>query len=123
MLAGAIPSSAVWSGIRLEYGGYDGEQRSGTFGEEYLFISGTIPSDLTVKLYGNSGSDGSISVKYSWGYYDTAYGATGSALKTALHDIIDGHTQLSYTPGVWDGLKVRSQQYGIKGAGYRTLSP
>jgi endonuclease I len=38
------------------------------------------------------------------GYYDAAEGLTGAALKSALHDIIDGNTQLSYDQ-VWDALK------------------
>ncbi|WP_152365396.1 endonuclease I family protein [Microlunatus speluncae] len=38
------------------------------------------------------------------GYYDAADGLTGVALKSALHDIIDGNTQLSYDQ-VWDALK------------------
>ncbi|NOZ45494.1 MAG: hypothetical protein GXO79_01800 [Chlorobi bacterium] len=37
------------------------------------------------------------------GYYDSANGLTGSALKQELHNIITtGHTKLSYTPGVWN---------------------
>ncbi|MDA3854329.1 MAG: endonuclease [Bacteroidales bacterium] len=35
------------------------------------------------------------------GYYDDAQGKSGVSLQMALHDIIDGHTSLSYTPGVW----------------------
>ncbi|MBE1299864.1 MAG: endonuclease I [Alteromonadaceae bacterium] len=31
------------------------------------------------------------------GYYDSALGKNGSALKTALHNIIDGHTVIPYT--------------------------
>src|SRR6056297_572119 len=30
------------------------------------------------------------------GYYDTVQGKTGTALRAALHDIIDGHTELLY---------------------------
>ena len=39
----------------------------------------------------------SIFAQIPAGYYSTAAGLTGSALKSALHNIIDGHTQLSYT--------------------------
>jgi len=35
------------------------------------------------------------------GYYDSATG-TGYTLKTQLYNIIKGHTELSYTPGLWD---------------------
>lgn len=36
------------------------------------------------------------------GYYNSATGLTGSALQVALYSIIDNHTVLSYTPGVWN---------------------
>ena len=38
------------------------------------------------------------------GYYDGTEGLNGDDLKSALNDIIDGHTELSYT-GVWDALR------------------
>ncbi len=38
-------------------------------------------------------------------YYETTAGLTGADLKKALHDIIDDHTKVSYTPGVWNALK------------------
>ena len=38
------------------------------------------------------------------GYYDSADGLSGTALKAALHDIIDGHTEKSYD-FLWTGLK------------------
>lgn len=37
-------------------------------------------------------------------YYTSALGKNGAQLKTALHNIIKGHTVLSYTPGVWDAF-------------------
>jgi endonuclease I len=37
------------------------------------------------------------------GYYDTATGS-GYSLKTQLHNIIDDHTSVSYTPGVWNAF-------------------
>lgn len=39
------------------------------------------------------------------GYYDNASGLSGTALKAALHGIIDGHTSLSYTPDVWEAFQ------------------
>ena len=42
------------------------------------------------------------------GYYETAAGLQGAALKAELHEIIDGHQQLSYS-GVWDALKVTDE--------------
>ncbi|WP_026585407.1 endonuclease [Bacillus sp. J33] len=38
------------------------------------------------------------------GYYDPAYGKTDEALKTALHNIIDDHTEISYSD-VWEALR------------------
>lgn len=38
-------------------------------------------------------------------YYASAVGLTGTPLKTALEGIIDGHSVLSYTPGVWEAHK------------------
>jgi len=42
------------------------------------------------------------------GYYDNAEGKSGSTLRTALYDIIKGHTEYPYTStsaDVWDALK------------------
>jgi len=41
-------------------------------------------------------------------YYDSASGLTGSALKSALHNIIDDHTELSYSQ-LWDALRNTDQ--------------
>jgi len=46
----------------------------------------------------------SIYAQIPAGYYDTASGLTGEPLKAALNDIIDGHTEFSYTE-VWNQLK------------------
>jgi endonuclease I len=45
---------------------------------------------------------------YDDSYYDSARGKTGTALKTALHNIIDDHTELSYSE-VWEALKVTDE--------------
>ena len=39
------------------------------------------------------------------GYYSTINGQSGNVLKSALNSIIDNHTSLSYTPGVWNAHK------------------
>lgn len=44
-------------------------------------------------------------------YYAPAVGKSGSALKTALHDVIDGNTRLSYDQ-VWTALKDTDQDPG-----------
>ncbi len=41
-------------------------------------------------------------------YYATAEGKTGTTLKTALHNIIDDHTEISYD-NVWEALRVTDQ--------------
>jgi endonuclease I len=50
----------------------------------------------------------SVSGQIPAGYYSTASGLTGSALKTALHNIIDNHTELSYT-AVTNALRVTDE--------------
>lgn len=42
------------------------------------------------------------------GYYDPADGLTGTALKSALHDIIDDNTQISYDE-VWTALQATDE--------------
>lgn len=53
---------------------------------------------------------GLASAQYSApaGYYSSAAGLTGSSLRTALHNIIDGHTKLSYD-AVWTALQTLDQ--------------
>jgi endonuclease I len=45
-----------------------------------------------------------LSVAQPAGYYDPAIGTTGQALRAALSTIIRPHTELTYTPGVWDAI-------------------
>ena len=40
------------------------------------------------------------------GYYSSANGLSGTVLQQALHDIIDKHNVLSYTPGIWNAVKL-----------------
>lgn len=46
------------------------------------------------------------------GYYNTAAGLSGSALQTALHNKIDNHTVLSYTPGLWNAYYTTDKRPG-----------
>jgi endonuclease I len=48
--------------------------------------------------------DGSTPPEPIDGYYDAANGKTGEALKTALHNIIDDHIEISYS-NVWEALR------------------
>ncbi len=43
-----------------------------------------------------------IAVAQPAGYYSSAVGQSGEALRAVLYNIIKGHTVLSYTPGLWD---------------------
>ncbi|WP_246316552.1 endonuclease [Planococcus glaciei] len=93
----------------------------------FTATKGTISgSTLTLKLaegthiVGVTASDGSQSITRSFsvtvtaatpstdGYYATAAGLQGAALKAELHEIIDDHKQLSYS-AVWDALKVTDE--------------
>jgi len=52
--------------------------------------------------------------KISAQYYNTAFGKNGTQLKTALHQIIQGHTVLTYTPGVWNAFATTDVKPGNK---------
>jgi endonuclease I len=45
-----------------------------------------------------------LSAQIPNGYYDPAIGKTGAELQTALYTIINNHTVVSYTPGVWNAF-------------------
>ncbi len=68
---------------------------------------GTHSGDITITSTGVASQSVGLSGVYSTaappptqsGYYGTAYRLTGQALRTALHNIIDGHSAVSY-----DGL-------------------
>lgn len=49
---------------------------------------------------------GSLWAQVPAGYYNSSTALNGTALQQALHDIIDNHTILSYTPGIWDAVKL-----------------
>ncbi|TQR21265.1 endonuclease [Psychrobacillus vulpis] len=89
----------------------------------YTATKGTIQGNtLTLTLeegthvVGVTASDGKKSVTASFSvivtsassptdeYYKDAFGKEGQALKAALHEIIDGHTQLSYDQA-WEALR------------------
>lgn len=119
----AIPNSTVTTGETLTFLLTD--HFSDLDKDKLTFTStkGTIKDDtLTLKLevgnhiVGVTATDGeksvtasfTVTVKVESGeldtYYQDAFGKKGAALKTALHEIIDGHTELTYAQ-VWDALK------------------
>eukprot|EP00934_Nitzschia_sp_Nitz4_P003328 Nitzschia sp. Nitz4//scaffold209_size42451//12273//14985//NITZ4_007356-RA/size42451-snap-gene-0.36-mRNA-1//1//CDS//3329541694//3318//frame0 len=110
--SGLVGSSGVrghvtYGTARIEYSGWKGEQASG-YGEEYIYISGVVPSDLTIEVYNQESSSQQVTIQYQWGYYESANGLTGSSLKSALHEIIDDHTEISYS-AAWTALKRTDQ--------------
>lgn len=94
-----------YANLSIEYSGYNGEQRSDAMGQEYIYIAGALPRELSLRVYGYAA--GTATVTYSWGYYHNATG-TDATLKTNLHNIIDGHTKMSYR-AVWAALKRTDQ--------------
>lgn len=120
----AIPNQTVKSGesITLVLTDYFSDPEN----DELTFVStlGTIEGNslnLTLSegnhIVGVTASDGNKSVTTSFSitvtadvesptdnYYKDAIGKNGQALKAALHEIIDDHTQLSYTQA-WEALR------------------
>ncbi len=112
-LSGSAPGFTSYGGLRIDYSGSSGEQRSGTEGWEYIHIFGTLSSDLTLQLSGAASGN----IRYWWGYYDSV--RTGGVTKSALNQIISTGptlTALSYTPGCWDALKVSLKIRGSFGS-------
>lgn len=83
-------------GVQVSYSGHKGEMRSGEHGKEFIFLAGTLPTQWSLRIRGPSNGSAHVTLKYRWGYYHSANGASGSALKSKLHDVIDGHSKKSY---------------------------
>jgi len=130
----AIPNSTVTTGETLTF--LLTNHFSDLDKDKLTFTStkGTIKdATLTLKLevgshiVGVTATDGEKSVTASFTvtvkvepeageldtYYQDALGKKGGALKTALHEIIDDHTQLSYTE-VWNVLKESDEDMNNK---------
>ncbi|MGL5928847.1 MAG: endonuclease I family protein [Dermatophilaceae bacterium] len=78
-------------------------------------------STTAVSESGGGGTEPPPSGESPWDdtYYAPVIGTAGAELKNALHDIIDGHIELSYDQ-VWDALKDIDQDPGDS-ANVRTL--
>ncbi|WP_239673515.1 endonuclease [Mangrovibacillus cuniculi] len=61
-----------------------------------------------MEIVGSSGGSTGGGSTDTGTYYNTAEGKTGATLKSALHTIIDDHTELSYD-NVWDALRYTDQ--------------
>lgn len=76
----------------------------------YFSHSGVISTTAMEKISGGGTQPdpdpdpGTEPSPYDGTYYQTAIGKTGSSLKSALHNIIDDHRELSYD-NVWDALR------------------
>lgn len=96
-------SAGQYAGVEIQYSGYHGEQRPGTYGREYIFLQGTLERTLTLKAFGYT--SGTAQVVYQWGYYSEAKKSMGSTVfQSQLYDTIDGHVQYSYDDS-WELLK------------------
>ena len=74
-----------------------------TSGSETLFSGGEFASSQSIQFtIGNNGGNGNSggSTGNLSAYYASAEGLTGYALKSALHDIIDGHSNQGYS-AIW----------------------
>jgi len=113
------PNNDDGNNVYIEYSGYKGEQRPDTFGHEYIYISGTLPRTLTLKVLGYAAGDATVT--YSWGYYVPIMAAAEATAAVAssssnlnkdrmniLHNIIDEHTELSYSQ-CWQALQRTDQ--------------
>lgn len=131
LLNGPGTNAVSYGGVTIEYSGYHGDGTG--LGHEYIKITGTIDRTYRLSAYGYAAGDATVDYSWgasssssvssssslssssvsssssssddTWAaYYASAEGLTGSALKAALHDIIDGHSMLSYSE-VWEALK------------------
>ena len=84
-----------WNGLRITYSGYNG--RNNNPGSEDITISGTLPVNLTVKVFGYEA--GYADVNYSWG-------------NGAIGDTCGGRTQVPSHPCL-DGLKCFAPDNGL----------
>jgi hypothetical protein len=57
-LSGASQQSFDWNGVTITYSGYNGD--GGGYGEEFIFIDGTLTEDLTIQVSGFQAGAGSV---------------------------------------------------------------
>jgi hypothetical protein len=62
-LSGAYKQTLNYEGMTLEWSGWAGS--GGEYGNEYITISGDVPADLTMRVFGYK--EGQADVRYSWG--------------------------------------------------------
>ncbi|WP_431687530.1 endonuclease [Hahella sp. NBU794] len=103
---GAAPTSSVYD-CRPYAGGNNEtcEFKGPAAGDYHVMVSGYSDySGLSLRMSysaDSGGDDGNDDVD---GYYSSAMGKTGAALKSALNGILRNHTAMSYSQ-VWDALK------------------
>ena len=73
-------------------------------GKQKYYLSLVLTMVLMLSCFTFTVSGGSATSPYDGTYYANAIGKTGPTLKSALHNIIDDHTELSYKR-VWDALR------------------
>lgn len=65
-LSGSNKQTLSYKGMTLEWSGWAGV--SGQYGNEYITISGDVPAELTMRVYGYKAGDAEL--RYSWGLTD-----------------------------------------------------
>ncbi|WP_125778301.1 endonuclease [Antribacter gilvus] len=81
-----------------------GKQLDVTGALSAYFTHAGLRNGTAFAVVGSSGGGGTTPPPEPSGYYSAASGRTGTALKSALHGIIDGHTGVSYAT-VWTALR------------------
>ncbi|NBM16123.1 endonuclease I family protein [Streptomyces sp. GC420] len=71
-----------------------------------VLVGVTVPATATAAPAG--AVTAAAVADYDSTYYASAIGKTGTSLKSALHGIVDGNTQISYS-AVWNALKVTDE--------------
>ena len=87
LLNGPTQRTTNYENLRVTYSGYNG--RDGDWGKEYIRISGTLQSTLTVKVYGYQ--SGYADVVYSWGHGkpgDSCGGRTAIPQHACLNNLL-----------------------------------
>ncbi|NQZ07427.1 MAG: endonuclease, partial [Algicola sp.] len=91
----STPETGIYYIMLNAYSTFSGMSLTASFDTSTGGGGGTTPP---------AGTDDPAGYSYN-SYYANATGQTGNNLKSALNGIIQqGHTKLSYTPGVWDAL-------------------
>lgn len=102
LLNTASSATIPYKGMNITYSGFAGDEFSA--GNESLFISGSVPSDLKLQLSGQQ--SGNVAVNYQWGLDKTL-----GAIEVPNQEVFDFMSSRSATPGA---LGIRELKFLIK---------